>query len=55
MIYFDVETRRQILRQVRNILAPGGYLVLGGAETTVMLDSGFTPVPVGRATFYRLN
>jgi len=55
MIYFDVETRRQILRQVRSVLAPGGYLILGGAETTVMIDPAFTPVPVGRATFYRLN
>ena len=54
MIYFDIETRRQILRQVRQVLAPGGYLGLGGAETTVTVDPSFVPVPVGRATFYQL-
>lgn len=54
MIYFDVDTRKRILRQVRSQLAPGGYLVLGGAETTVMVDAAFTPVPLGRATFYQV-
>ncbi|MBI5767715.1 MAG: protein-glutamate O-methyltransferase CheR [Verrucomicrobia bacterium] len=54
MIYFELETRRQILRQVKNVLAPGGYLSLGGAETTVTLDPDFKPVQIGRATFYHL-
>ena len=53
MIYFDEETRRRILRRVRGVLAPGGYLVLGGAETPVMLDPGWVPVTLGRATFYQ--
>jgi chemotaxis protein methyltransferase CheR len=54
MIYFDIPTRRRILEQVKNVLAPGGYLVLGGAETPVLVDSAYVPVPVGKATFYRL-
>lgn len=54
MIYFSVETRQQILRKVRSLLAPGGYLVLGSAETTVMVDPAFKPVSVGRATFYQV-
>ncbi|HEY3756176.1 MAG TPA: protein-glutamate O-methyltransferase CheR [Opitutaceae bacterium] len=53
MIYFDVETRKRILKQVRNVLAPGGYLSLGGAETTMNLDPTFEAVRFGRATFYR--
>lgn len=54
MIYFEIEVRRQILRQMKKVLAPGGYLALGGAETTVTMDPSFTPVPVGRATFFQL-
>lgn len=53
MIYFDLETRRRILRQVKNVLEPGGYLVLGGAETTLNLDPSFQAVPMGRTTFYQ--
>lgn len=53
MIYFDVATRRRILQNVKSILVPGGYVVLGGAETTVTVDASFTPVSLGRATFYR--
>ncbi len=55
LIYFDVDTRRQILRQARQLLRPGGYLSLGGAETTVQIDDAFTPVTCGRATFFRVN
>jgi len=52
MIYFDIPVRRQILGQVRSTLLPGGYLLLGGAETTLMVDDGFSPLNIGRTTFY---
>jgi chemotaxis protein methyltransferase CheR len=55
MIYFDVPTRRRILEQVKTVLAPGGYLVMGGAETPVMIDSSYKPVTMGKATFYQLS
>ncbi len=55
MIYFDIPTRQQILGRVRRLLHPGGYLVLGGAETTHGLDEGFVPVSFGKATFFRLR
>lgn len=55
MIYFDIDTRRRILRRVRSVLAPGGYLVLGGAETPVMVDPGWVAVPLGKATFYQVR
>jgi chemotaxis protein methyltransferase CheR len=54
MIYFDVEVRRRILTRVKSVLAPGGYLILGGSETTVTIDPTYKPTPVGRATFYQL-
>lgn len=53
LIYFDVETRRKVLRRVRKLLKPGGYLVLGSAETTLNLDQEFVRVRSGRAVFYQ--
>jgi chemotaxis protein methyltransferase CheR len=55
LIYFDVPTRRQVLDQVRRVLRPDGYVVLGGAETTHNLDDGFLPVSFGQTSFYRLR
>lgn len=54
MIYFDVEMKKAILAKIRALLAPDGYLFLGGAETSVNLDDQFEPVTLGRATCYRL-
>jgi chemotaxis protein methyltransferase CheR len=54
LIYFDVETRRKVLRRVRRLLRPGGYLVLGSAETTLNLDQSFVRVRSGRAVFYQV-
>lgn len=53
MIYFDVETRRTILRQLRHVLAPDGFLLLGTAETAVNLDNAFNAVTFDRATFFQ--
>jgi chemotaxis protein methyltransferase CheR len=52
LIYFKLETRRQILDRVRRVLRPDGYLVLGGAETTLNVDA-FECVPLDKATVYR--
>jgi chemotaxis protein methyltransferase CheR len=53
LIYFDVETKRTILNRVKRAMAPGGFLFLGGAETTLNLDNSFVRVQEGRAVFYR--
>jgi chemotaxis protein methyltransferase CheR len=55
LIYFDVEMRRKVLRQVRRLLRPGGYLVLGSAETTLNLDQSFVRVRSGRTVFYQVD
>lgn len=52
MIYFDVETKRQILSRLARSLVPGGYLLLGAAETAVGLSEEFEPVTVGRTVLY---
>jgi chemotaxis protein methyltransferase CheR len=53
LIYFDVETKRAILRNVRQVMAPGAYLMLGGAETTLGLDDQFERVQVDKGVAYR--
>lgn len=53
LIYFDVETKRQILGQVKKVLRPDGYLFLGGAETTMNVDDSWERQTIGRATVYR--
>lgn len=55
LIYFDVETKRSILGNVRRVLAPWGYLFLGGAETTINLGEAFERVQFDRAGCYRLQ
>jgi chemotaxis protein methyltransferase CheR len=54
LIYFDVETKKSVLARIRNILVSGGYLILGGAETTLNLDDTFQRTQIGQAVFYRL-
>jgi len=53
LIYFDVETKKKILQELRGALFPGGHLLLGSAETTLNLDDQFRRVTVGRATLYQ--
>jgi chemotaxis protein methyltransferase CheR len=53
LIYFDVETKKKILGEIRKNLVSGGYLVLGGAETTVNLDEKYRRVTVGPAVLYQ--
>lgn len=55
LIYFDVDTKRAILTKVRQHLARSGFLFLGGAETTMNIDSAFERAPYERAGCYRLT
>jgi len=55
MIYFDVETKKTILKKIRNCLLPHGYLFLGTAETTTNLDPVYQPVTFGKAVVYRVQ
>jgi chemotaxis protein methyltransferase CheR len=45
LIYFDVPTKRWVLVAMWSHLAPGGWLYLGGAETTFGMSEGFGPYP----------
>jgi chemotaxis protein methyltransferase CheR len=55
LIYFDIDTKRAILNKVRKLLAPHGFLFLGGAETTLNIDDRFERVPFDRAGCYRIR
>jgi chemotaxis protein methyltransferase CheR len=55
MIYFEVPTKKEILGRVSRVLRPDGYLLLGGAETTINLDDSFRRVEHHKAGFYQLN
>lgn len=53
LIYFDVAVKRDILRRLRMVMRPGGFLVLGAAETTVGIDEAWNRVQVGRSSIYQ--
>lgn len=53
LIYFDVETKKKILKEARKVLRPDGYLFLGTAETTLNLDDSFDRVQGEKAWCYR--
>lgn len=53
LIYFDIETKRSILAKMRKVLAPDGYLFLGGSETTLNIDENFESVCLGKSVCYR--
>ncbi|MBI5267487.1 MAG: protein-glutamate O-methyltransferase CheR [candidate division Zixibacteria bacterium] len=44
MIYFDRDTRCEIVKEFRRILRPGGYLFVGHSESLTGLGGGFTVV-----------
>ncbi|AXC12892.1 Chemotaxis protein methyltransferase CheR [Acidisarcina polymorpha] len=53
LIYFDVDTKVKILTQILSVLNPGGFLLLGGAETTLNLHDKFERIAVGSTVVYR--
>ena len=53
LIYFDVATKRSVLSKVKAALAPGGYLFLGAAETTIGVDDSWERIQVGSSSVYR--
>ncbi len=51
LIYFNEETRKAVLRRILTLLAPGGHLLLGHAET--LRDVGEDLDNVGPSTYAR--
>jgi chemotaxis protein methyltransferase CheR len=53
LIYFDVTTKKTILKRMRRVLRSDGYLLLGGAETTLNLDDRYEQMAMEKVSFYR--
>ncbi len=53
LIYFEEPARAALVREVAGVLAPGGYLLLGGAESIGTSDGRFEQVRIGRTTLFR--
>ena len=51
LIYFDQETKTQVLDRIARIMEQDGYLVLGAAETVVGLTESFKPLPDRRGVY----
>ena len=55
LIYFDAQAKASLLKEVGRILRPGGYLILGGSETTYGIDDSYERVLIGKTACYRLT
>lgn len=53
LIYFDVPTKKSVLSRARDAMAQDGYLLLGGAETTINVDDRFERVALDKCAVYR--
>ena len=51
--YFDVETKQSVLTRARELLRPGGFLILGAAENVADLVEGLEAVVFDKTTCYR--
>ena len=54
MIYFDVDTKKTVLSKLARTLRLDGYLLLGGAETTLNLSDAYRRVEPFKSGFYQL-
>ena len=54
LIYFDIETKRKILNELHGTLFRGGYLLLGGSETTLNLVDCFERRIFGQTVLYQV-
>ncbi|MFZ4583744.1 MAG: CheR family methyltransferase [Acidimicrobiia bacterium] len=53
LIYFDQETKFDVLERVRRALTPDGFLMLGAAESTLNTHDGFKREMIAGASVYR--
>lgn len=51
LIYFDQETKSDILDRMANLLPPDGVLYLGGAESVLGISKKFKPIPGLRGVY----
>ena len=54
LIYFNAQTKKEILSKLRQTLSRDGALMLGSAETTHGIDEGWERAPGSMAPWYRV-
>lgn len=52
LIYFDVDTKKKILKEIHGTLFRNGWLMLGGAETVFGIEDWFERQVIGSATVH---
>jgi chemotaxis protein methyltransferase CheR len=55
LIYFDQETKTDILGRMAMQMPDDGYLFLGGAETVIGVSDSFKPLPGNRGLYCLMN
>jgi len=55
LIYFDLETKKRILANVRRMMRPDSYFLMGSAESTMNIDDKFKRIQVGRTSCYQIT
>jgi len=55
LIYFDTNTKKEILERISRVLSPTGYLFLGSAETTSSLAGAYDRADVASVTCFQLR
>lgn len=55
LIYFDAATKQQILSAIARAMRPGGYLILGAAETVYGAEHLWDRMPGSRGSQYQLR
>jgi chemotaxis protein methyltransferase CheR len=53
LIYFSIDTKREVLGRVRQFLAPGGALFLGSSESTMQIDDTWVRRAYGNISCYQ--
>lgn len=55
LIYFEPDLKKAIFAKLRKVLRPGGYLFLGGGESTLNLDPGYKRLDIARSGCFQLE
>src|SRR5258706_7103945 len=55
LIYFNLETKKNIFSRLASVLKPDGYLFLGGAETTMGINDSFKRVAAEKTSYYQIT